>query len=127
MIRKDIGRVRFTEDGAYIAFKGIDLAGIQGLSVKVVPTKVNALLEVRIGSVAGTTISKASLLANEKESDYTVKLNPTAGVHDLYFVPKVEIKRRSASGTHWTSGRSSSGEPGKARQFSEQVAPGCSS
>ncbi|GAA4441135.1 hypothetical protein GCM10023188_39290 [Pontibacter saemangeumensis] len=92
MIRKDIGRVRFTEDGSYITFKGIDLTGISGLTINVVPTKVTATLEVHTASPAGPTISKASLLANEKESDYTVKLKPTAGVHDLYFVLKVENK-----------------------------------
>jgi cytochrome c len=92
MIRKDIGRVRFTEDGSYIAFKEIDLTGIQGVSVKVVPTKVNAILEVHLDSVAGPMAGKATLLANEKESEYTVAVKPTAAVHDLYFVLKVESK-----------------------------------
>ncbi|WP_084694782.1 PQQ-dependent sugar dehydrogenase [Pontibacter korlensis] len=92
MIRKDIGRVRFTENESYIVFRGVDLTGVSSLTIKTVPSKVTATLEVQTNSLGGQTISSAKLSASEKENKYTIDVKPSASVHGLYFVLKVDSK-----------------------------------
>lgn len=92
MIRKDIGHVRFTEDSSYIAFRGIDLTGIGGLTLQVIPSRISATLEVHTGSPTGPVIGQATLPAREKESSYDMRIAPAAGLQDLYFVLKVTGK-----------------------------------
>jgi hypothetical protein len=48
--------------------------------------------ESEIEIVVPECVELQPLLANEKESEYTVDVKPTAAVHDLYFVLKVESK-----------------------------------
>ncbi len=92
MIRKDIGRVRFTENDAYIVFNGIDLTSIGGISFQVAPTNVTATLEVHADSLNGPLLGKVTLLANRKEMSYYTELIPTVTVQDVYFILKAESK-----------------------------------
>ncbi|MCX2739512.1 PQQ-dependent sugar dehydrogenase [Pontibacter anaerobius] len=92
MIRRDIGHVRFTENRSHIVFRGVDLTGVAGYSVLVVPTQVNAVLELHTGSPSGPIISKTAIPASLKVGSYDTGVTPTEGIHNLYFVLRADRK-----------------------------------
>lgn len=92
--------VRFTADGAYIKFEDIDLTGLKEISYTYF-SRLEGVLECRIGSITGKTISafaydpveNKSIQADaSKPNDFTESgrfpLEDLSGVHDVYFVFK---------------------------------------
>lgn len=74
--------------GAYIAFKGIDLSGISGLSIGAMSmqgTTAGGKIEIRSGSPSGTLLGEATV-GEAQMAPLKAKLSASSGVQDLYLV-----------------------------------------
>lgn len=84
--------VRFTQDGAYIAFKGLDLSNIKTLTVRAATNNLIGTLEVRTGSENGPVIGSNYMDLTKKSGDFEIPISPVKGVQTLYFVYKTKSK-----------------------------------
>jgi hypothetical protein len=87
------------DDGGYVAFAPVNLHGIDALTVSLVPESRGSV-EVRLGSVDGELLAKATLvppeepIVEERERqppiihwmEYRLPINPPSGTQELYFV-----------------------------------------
>lgn len=101
---KDVNKMSFggnrfvmpTKSGSYIALKGVDLAGIPEVEVMAVAPKspqittLGGVIEVREDSPTGKLVGTSEFIgdtgAGFAPKAVTIKLQPTSGLHDYYFV-----------------------------------------
>lgn len=92
----DRGAIRSIHDGDFIAFENIHLGEVGALSYRVAPSDRAGIIEARLGSADGLTISRAEIPAKSDEDEWlTVEadLRATQGVRDLFFVFKQPERR----------------------------------
>ena len=88
-------RIQFTENGAFLAFKAIDLTGIQSVTFQLLSSPVTAQLEIRIDSPTGPIIGKTDIQAKTGLENNRTSLNAITGRHTLFVVYK-EIKGKAS-------------------------------
>lgn len=97
-VSKDNGElVRFTQSGAYIAWKNVDLSHLTHVTYAV-SSAIEGTLSLHLDSLSGPVIGTAKFRPDKREeqTDATKKnipanttgskLKPTAGMHDIFFV-----------------------------------------
>jgi cytochrome c len=104
--------VKFTEPGAYICFKGVDLTGLRKITYAL-PGRMPGHLELHLDDPAGPVVNRVEVSAATAEAK-TVdasaqrpfrtsvegKLEPTTGVRDLYLVYR---EAGNAKASMWNS------------------------
>ncbi|MDQ3395716.1 MAG: carbohydrate-binding protein, partial [Bacteroidota bacterium] len=96
---------------SYIMFKKLDLNEINHLVFAVDPNKTRGLIEVRLDApdgrlfAASPAVSKADKPAGStgRWFDVTAKTENVQGVHDVYFIFKMETDANSESANIWNS------------------------
>ncbi|SDK26333.1 cytochrome c [Pedobacter sp. ok626] len=84
--------VRFTKNGAYIVFKGLDLMNIKSLTVNALTNNLVGTLEIRTGSENGPVIGSKYIDLTKKSGDFEIPIEPVKGLQNLYFVYKTTSK-----------------------------------
>jgi cytochrome c len=92
--REDFKYIKFTKDGAYIIFKGLDLTGIDQIVYAVNPKNTKGKIEVTVGSPDGRLVSSTPVVskdtykvaANEQWVNVKASVQGANGVGDVYFV-----------------------------------------
>jgi cytochrome c len=92
--REDFKFIKFTQHGAYIVFRNMDLSGISSLTFQLNPKNTSGKIELRLDSPVGDLVGSTPVVSKE-----TVAIQPGAqwaavkmpvdavkGMHDLYFV-----------------------------------------
>jgi cytochrome c len=76
-------------NGAFIAFKNMDLTGVGSVDLSLNGTDRNGRVEVRLDGLNGQTIGTLELKPDGK--DINIPFAPTSGKHTLYFVFRNDI------------------------------------
>jgi cytochrome c len=91
--------------GAYLLFKDIDLTDVGQLTYRLASKDRDGAIELRLDSPKGPVISRADFTptgAWDKRTEITARLQPTAGRHNLYFMPvKKELPNNELVSLDW--------------------------
>ncbi len=79
-------RIKFTEGGAFVAFKTIDLTGINALTFQLLASPLTGQLAVHLDSPGGPVIGKTGIDKATTVKNYPTTLTPTEGKHTLFVV-----------------------------------------
>ena len=96
--------VRFNEDHAYIVFKGIDLSGIQSLTLGSDTMQTQGKMEIRVGAPDGERLGVAMLETATQvkglsgQLELTIPLNDQQVMVDLYIVYRREDVESAKNG-----------------------------
>ncbi|AQG80122.1 PQQ-dependent sugar dehydrogenase [Spirosoma montaniterrae] len=79
----------YNEPGAWLAFNGVDLSGIQSVTARLTSPGLRGQLELRLDSPTGQLVGVLPVQPGPPNQQMPIaSLNPTAGVHNLYVVYK---------------------------------------
>ncbi|HEV7347344.1 PQQ-dependent sugar dehydrogenase [Telluribacter sp.] len=84
--QKEPGRVRFTENGAFIGFRQLDLTGIHSITLHLVSSGVEGSLTLHSGSPEGPLLGTVPIQRSNKPMSLTADLARPIGPDNLYFV-----------------------------------------
>jgi len=93
---RDMSKVNFNNmdlavlpNDAYVAFKDIDLTGIQSIMLTAGGQGSGGEFELHLGSPTGTLVGKAVVEPKAGMQMVTIDTKGQQGSHDLYFVNKI--------------------------------------
>ncbi|MCF0069724.1 PQQ-dependent sugar dehydrogenase [Dyadobacter sp. CY261] len=84
--QKEPGKVRFTENNAYIAFKDVDLTTIKTVSLQMLSSGVDGTVTLREGSPDGQVVAKFPIKRSNTPAAIDSEIQKTNGIKTLYFV-----------------------------------------
>jgi cytochrome c len=84
--QKEPGRVRFTENEAFIGFRQLDLTGIRSIALHLVSSGVEGSLTLHSGSPTGPLLATVPVPRSDKPQNLTTTLPGSVGPVNLYFV-----------------------------------------
>ncbi|GGM90062.1 hypothetical protein GCM10010967_23710 [Dyadobacter beijingensis] len=80
------GKVRFTENKAFIAFRALDLTGIGKVGIQVLSSGVEGVVTLRSGSPDGPVLGRLNIKRANAAMKLETPLSKVSGTRNLYFV-----------------------------------------
>ena len=84
--QKEPGRVRFTENEAFIGFRQLDLNGIRSIALQFGVVRRGGSLTLHSGSPTGPLLGTLPIPRSDKPQHLTTDLTKSAGVENVFFV-----------------------------------------